>query len=176
MSAKSGTSDALAVLHSIATEYQSCAFTHRLGDASAGSSRNQLTQLICAVPSNAPVTISPLQIALRSGALVRLVCEGISLSLQMLTAWRAAQRRSTRSASEADARGDLWSVRAAMYGMLSGRAVPEERKTHESLLAALTKCATELGAVRPSVPEPIAVIVNRALMFDVSARQGPRAC
>jgi hypothetical protein len=74
-----------------------------------------------------------------------------------------------------DGRTDLWSVGATLFRALTGRTVHEGRTHVELLLAATANPAPRLRDVQPTVPAPVAAIVDRALSFDMGARFGSAA-
>src|SRR5262249_2846339 len=71
---------------------------------------------------------------------------------------------------EVDARSDLWAVGATMFTLLSGRLVHDADNINMLLLAAMTKQASKIREVAPSVPAPLAEIVDRARRFEPNDR------
>lgn len=71
---------------------------------------------------------------------------------------------------EIDARSDLWSVGATLFTLLSGKLVHEAETTNELLVYAASRPARPLSSVAPSVPAPVAAIVDRALRFAKGER------
>jgi serine/threonine-protein kinase len=69
-----------------------------------------------------------------------------------------------------DRRTDLWAVGAAMFTLLTGRHVHRARTGPETVIFAMTKPAPPIASVRPTVPAPLAQVVDRALAFDKEAR------
>jgi serine/threonine protein kinase len=71
---------------------------------------------------------------------------------------------------EVDAQSDIWAVGATAFTLLSGRYVHEGQTAEEVLINAATKAAPPLATVAPYVADEIASVVDRALLFDKSAR------
>jgi serine/threonine-protein kinase len=69
-----------------------------------------------------------------------------------------------------DARTDLWAVGATMFNLLTGRFVHDADTVNKLLLAAMTKPAPKVASLDPSVPAPVAAIVDRALAFESKDR------
>jgi serine/threonine-protein kinase len=65
---------------------------------------------------------------------------------------------------------DLWSLGASMFTLLSGAVVHDEQTVAETLSAAFTKPARSIAAAVPTLPGPIAHIVDRALSLEMAAR------
>jgi serine/threonine-protein kinase len=69
-----------------------------------------------------------------------------------------------------EARTDVWSVGATMFRTLAGRFVHEGDTVQERLLAAMSQRAPSIADVLPSLPPPVALVVDRALAFQISDR------
>lgn len=69
-----------------------------------------------------------------------------------------------------DARADLWAVGATMFTLLTGRIVHDEPTVPRILAAAMTRPAPPIRLQAPSVPEAVAVVIDRALSFDPGER------
>ncbi|XXX73424.1 serine/threonine-protein kinase [Sorangium sp. So ce134] len=69
-----------------------------------------------------------------------------------------------------DPRTDLWAVGSTMFQLLSGRYVHEAETLPLLLLAAMTQPAPPVGSVLPSLPPPIAAVMDAALAFDPDRR------
>jgi serine/threonine-protein kinase len=72
--------------------------------------------------------------------------------------------------NEVDGRSDVWATGAVMFCMLTGQVVHDGQTANEVLLAAMTRPAPALLAVRPDVTPLLASIVDRALAFEPGAR------
>ena len=74
--------------------------------------------------------------------------------------------------NEVDARTDVWAAGATLFTLLSGKLVHELGAVSgtEMLVHAATRPAPSLASVAPSVPAPVAAVVDRALAFDREAR------
>ena len=71
---------------------------------------------------------------------------------------------------EIDARTDIWSVGATMFALLTGRA-PHGGETPEQVMhLTATQPVTPLASLVPSIPVPIAAVVDRALATDMHER------
>jgi len=71
---------------------------------------------------------------------------------------------------EIDAVTDVWAVGATCFALLTGRFVHEGETPEEMVVRAATTPAPSLANTMPSVPKPIANVIDRALAFDRSAR------
>jgi serine/threonine-protein kinase len=71
---------------------------------------------------------------------------------------------------EVDGRTDLWAIGATMWTCLTGHTVHDGRTINEQLLAAMTTRAPALHTVAPTVPPPVAMVVDRALAYERDAR------
>ncbi|HTN85362.1 MAG TPA: serine/threonine-protein kinase, partial [Sorangium sp.] len=69
-----------------------------------------------------------------------------------------------------DARTDLWAVGSTMFQLLSGRYVHEAETLPLLLLAAMTQPAPPVGSVLPSLPPPVAGVIDVALAFEPDRR------
>ncbi|WP_437313978.1 serine/threonine-protein kinase [Sorangium sp. So ce385] len=69
-----------------------------------------------------------------------------------------------------DPRTDLWAVASTMFQLLSGRYVHEAETLPLLLLAAMTQPAPPVGSVLPTLPPPIAAVMDVALAFDPDRR------
>ncbi len=71
---------------------------------------------------------------------------------------------------EVDAQSDLWSVGATMFWLLTGTTVHDEGTLQEQLAATFTTPARSIRSVAPTVPLPLAAVVDRALGLDKKNR------
>lgn len=62
-----------------------------------------------------------------------------------------------------DARTDLWAVGATMYTLLTGRFVHEADTVQKMMLAAMSRPASSLALLAPSLPPAVIQLVDRAL-------------
>lgn len=69
-----------------------------------------------------------------------------------------------------DARADVWSAGATLFRLATGEHVHPERELHELLDAAATRPARRIRDVAPDVPEPLALVIDRALAFEPRER------
>lgn len=69
-----------------------------------------------------------------------------------------------------DARSDIWSVGATMFRLLTGRPVHEAESINRVLLAAMTLPAQPIRRVLPTIPAPLAAIVDQSLAFEQKDR------
>jgi len=69
-----------------------------------------------------------------------------------------------------EARTDVWAVGATMFRTLAGRFVHEGDTVQERLLAAMSQRAPSIADVLPALPAPVALVVDRALAFQISDR------
>ncbi len=67
---------------------------------------------------------------------------------------------------EVDNRSDLFAVGATLFAVLAGRHVHEAETGNEQFMLAMTAQAPPLLEVAPTVPEPVAQLVDRALEYD----------
>jgi serine/threonine-protein kinase len=71
---------------------------------------------------------------------------------------------------EIDARTDVWSVGATIFTLITGKLVHRADSVNEALVLAATQSAPPIRKVDPSVPKPLAAVINRALSFDKADR------
>ncbi len=71
---------------------------------------------------------------------------------------------------EIDGRSDLWALGATMFALLAGRAVHQADAPEEMIVRSATLPAPALADIEPSVPAPIAALVDRALAFAPQGR------
>ena len=69
-----------------------------------------------------------------------------------------------------DAQSDLWSVGATAFALLSKRYVHEAESAGEMMVAVGSRPARSLGLVAPDVPPALAMVIDRALMFNKANR------
>ena len=69
-----------------------------------------------------------------------------------------------------DWRSDIYGVGAMLFYALSGRYVHEADNQLDMLMATMKEPARSLATVAPSLPAKVVTMVDRALMFDPSAR------
>jgi serine/threonine-protein kinase len=69
-----------------------------------------------------------------------------------------------------DARSDLWALGACAFWLLTGRPVRDAAPQRELLLAAVSRPAPPLASVVPTMPAPVAALIDRALALDRAAR------
>jgi serine/threonine-protein kinase len=69
-----------------------------------------------------------------------------------------------------EARTDVWALGATMFRSMTGRFVHEGDTVQERLLAAMSQRAPSIADVLPSLPPPIALVVDRALAFQIGDR------
>jgi serine/threonine protein kinase len=66
-----------------------------------------------------------------------------------------------------DSRSDIWAIGATMFRALTGRHVHHAAVTQiERMLAAMSQHAPPLASVAPSVPDGVALLIDRALAFQ----------
>src|SRR6185312_803897 len=65
---------------------------------------------------------------------------------------------------------DLWALGATMFTLVSGRLVHEAGTVNELMVAAMTKRARPVAWLVPSLPPPVAAVIDRALAYDAAAR------
>jgi serine/threonine-protein kinase len=68
-------------------------------------------------------------------------------------------------ANEMDQASDVWALGATLFWLASGRLVHEAETANEQLVAAATLPAPSLARVMPSAPEPLVVVIDKALEF-----------
>jgi serine/threonine protein kinase len=71
---------------------------------------------------------------------------------------------------EVDARTDVWAVGATMFTLFAGRNVHEAETLPQLYVKLATTQASPLRDVVPDAPEPLATVVDRALLLDPNAR------
>jgi len=71
---------------------------------------------------------------------------------------------------QVDARSDIWAVGATMFALLTGRCVHEADTVNETLLLAMSRPAPPLGTVWAGATPLLALVVDRALAFDIEDR------
>jgi eukaryotic-like serine/threonine-protein kinase len=71
---------------------------------------------------------------------------------------------------EIDGRTDLWSLGATMLALLAGDRPRRAETGEEELLLAMTAPMPAVRERVPSVPAPVAAVIDRALAFDRTAR------
>src|SRR5262249_28030164 len=77
-----------------------------------------------------------------------------------------------KGAREVDGRADLYAVGVTLYQMLSG-ALPYDAPTYESLILQIyTEPPKPLSQVAPSVPGPLAQVVEKAMAREPAQRYG----
>jgi serine/threonine-protein kinase len=69
-----------------------------------------------------------------------------------------------------DGRTDLWALGATLYLLLTGKYVHAAQSVDEELATAMTQAVLPVRSIAPSVPEPVAAIVDKALAFDQNDR------
>jgi serine/threonine protein kinase len=69
-----------------------------------------------------------------------------------------------------DARTDIWAVGATMFKAMTGHYVHEGDSVQERLLAAMSQRARSIATVMPALAPPIALVVDRALAFQMADR------
>ncbi len=69
-----------------------------------------------------------------------------------------------------DARSDLYSAGATAYFLLSGTYLHDASNQAEHLVAAATRPARPIRDVLPSLPEPLAQVIDRSVAFDREQR------
>jgi eukaryotic-like serine/threonine-protein kinase len=69
-----------------------------------------------------------------------------------------------------DGRADLFAVGAMLFRLITGRRVHEAPTEADLATRMLTEPAPPLGSVSPATPEPVCMVVDRALAFDRQRR------
>jgi serine/threonine-protein kinase len=72
--------------------------------------------------------------------------------------------------SQVDGRTDLFAVGATLLNLLTGVLLHRGETAAEVLVSAATKPAPPVQTIDPSVPEPLALVLDRALKFDREER------
>jgi serine/threonine-protein kinase len=81
-----------------------------------------------------------------------------------------APEQAMAKSSEIDAQTDVWAAAATLFTVLSGELVHLGDNASQLLISAATQQARPILAVAPSVPPPIAQVVDRGLAFHKQAR------
>jgi len=71
---------------------------------------------------------------------------------------------------ETDARSDVWQCSAALFTMLTGQFVHEATTAQHLLVLSATQPPRSISKVIPSIPPPIAAVIDTALAFDKKDR------
>jgi eukaryotic-like serine/threonine-protein kinase len=74
------------------------------------------------------------------------------------------------SSKQADAQSDIWSVGATMFALITGRYVHQGTTPNELLVRVATERSPLLRSVMSEIPEEVAHIVDRALIFEKNQR------
>ena len=69
-----------------------------------------------------------------------------------------------------DERSDIWAIGAILFTLLAGEHVHVASTGHEELLAAASRVARSIAEVEPTVPEPVARVIDRALAYKREER------
>ena len=69
-----------------------------------------------------------------------------------------------------DAQSDVWAVGAVMFVALSGKPLRDAPTVNMELAQAMVEPAPPLQSVAPAIPAALAAVVDRALLFEKSAR------
>jgi len=69
-----------------------------------------------------------------------------------------------------DGRTDVWAAGATMFTLLTGRHVHEGRSGNEQLILSATTRPVSIATVEPTLPTPVATLVDKALAFDMGDR------
>jgi eukaryotic-like serine/threonine-protein kinase len=69
-----------------------------------------------------------------------------------------------------DARTDLWAVGALLFTLVTGRQVHQAETANETLALACIQRAAPIRSVDPTIPEPVADVIDRALSYESAAR------
>lgn len=96
--------------------------------------------------------------------------KGTHTGISMGTPSYMAQEQARALWDEVDARTDLWAVGATMFACLTGQVVHEGRTANEQLLAAMTNRAPAIRSIVPTLPRPVAEVVDKALAFERADR------
>lgn len=74
------------------------------------------------------------------------------------------------SSKQADAQSDIWSVGATMFALITGRYVHQGTTPNELLVKVATERSPPLRTVMSEIPEEVAHVVDRALIFEKNQR------
>lgn len=69
-----------------------------------------------------------------------------------------------------DQRTDIWALGATLFKALTGRYVHLGETMNERLIMAMSEHAPPIASVAPSVPAPLAAVIDRALAFQKTDR------
>lgn len=72
--------------------------------------------------------------------------------------------------TDVDAQTDLWAVGATMFTLLTGRLVFEAETANEMLGMAMMQHAPSVASVLPELQRSVVAVVDRALLYDKTAR------
>jgi eukaryotic-like serine/threonine-protein kinase len=82
----------------------------------------------------------------------------------------AAPEQARADWDHVDARADLWSVGATVFALVTGQVIHHELTPRAHLLRTSREAAPLVHEVDPTVPQPIATMLNRALAFQPQDR------
>jgi len=71
---------------------------------------------------------------------------------------------------EVDARSDVWGMGATLFTCITGKNVHDARNVHEQLVASATVRPRSVRALMPTLPEPVAIVIDRALELEKADR------
>jgi len=71
---------------------------------------------------------------------------------------------------EVDVRSDLWSVGATLYTLLTAKFVHDSETAVDTLVLAVTQAPRPIRSIMDRIPEPVAVVVDKALAYDKADR------
>ncbi|HEX8791325.1 MAG TPA: protein kinase [Polyangiaceae bacterium] len=81
-----------------------------------------------------------------------------------------APEQAGHKAAEIDAQTDVWATGATMFTLLTGTLVHDGEAVSQVLVKAATSSAPPLRSLVPTVPPPIAEVVDKALAFEKKDR------